>query len=213
MQHLDKAIAAAPIREDRFCIHHQVMALLRLALLEAGRRSVMKGTLKFKEEMLAVASMEDLLLLLKGHKVPNVSKAYQRLHGARLQKLKAPQRLPLQKVPTTKPEKSFEWMARLKFVRFLPRLSLFTALEMMLDWQQLDNGVAVEKVEPTVQQHDCLFALRGEAADETSGVVQGPARVGLDGLKPGEEILVVEETSVSYVKYFAQLKGLVRALA
>ena len=66
MQHLDKAIAAAPIREDRFCIHHQVMALLRLALLEAGRRSVMKGTLKFKEEMLAVVSTEDLLLLLKG---------------------------------------------------------------------------------------------------------------------------------------------------
>ena len=214
MQHLDKAIAAAPIREDRFCIHHQVMALLRLALLEAGRRSVMKGTLKFKEEMLAVASMEDLLLLLKGHKVPNVSKAYQRLQGARLAKLKAPQRLPLQKVPTTKPEKSSEWMARLKFVRFLPQLSLFKALEMMLDWQQLDSGVALEKVlEPTVQQHDCLLALSGEAADETSGVVQGPARVGLDGLKPGEEILVVEETSVSYVKHFAQLKGLVRALA
>ena len=213
LKHLDKAIAAGPIREDRFCIHHQVMALLRLALLEAGTRSVMKGALKFKEEMLAVASMEDLLLLLKGHKVPNVSKAYQRLQDARLQKLKAPQRLPLQKVPTTKPEKSSEWMARLKFVHFLPRLSLFKAVEMMLDWQQLDSGVALEKVlEPTVQQHDCLLALPGEAADETSGVVQGPARVGLDGLKPGEEILVVEETSVSYVKHFAQLKGLVRAL-
>ena len=114
----------------------------------------MKGTLKFKEEMLAVASMEDLLLLSES------SQGSERVQG-----IPAAARRQVAKV------------------------------------EGLHSACHFRKSQRP-----------GEAADETSGVVQGPARVGLDGWKPGEEILVVEETSVSYVKHFAQLKGLVRAL-
>ena len=206
---LAKAISAAPIREDRFCFHQQAMALLRLALLEAGARCVRKGSLKFKEEMLGAPSRKDLAAALSGDDATSVSKAYQRLQATRRTKMKAPEFLPLQKA-TTKSDKSLVWLGNLvKVLRFFPQVAWFTAMEMTLDWQLLDNGPASEQVlEPTSQGDGSHFGLQGIAVDELSGVVQGIARVGLDGLKPEEEILVVKETSVSYVKYFATLRGL-----
>ena len=215
------AVDANPIREDRFAVHQRATALLRVAILEVGQRAKGKGCLKEAEHALAVVNHVDLsnLLQLKEQdreaQCVRMEKAYGRLLATCMaEKGFVPESLPLegrtkQKKPSqsstsTLPEHLF------KLSGYLPEISLLVGVEMLWDWKHLDQGhvdVPVLKAASPEKHH-----LLGMSVDDLAGQVEGIARVDLPGLQLGE-ILVVKETSASYVKYFPRLRGLVMASA
>lgn len=62
---------------------------------------------------------------------------------------------------------------------------------------------------PNAKPSEAMDTLRGHPVDDGCGVIQGIARVDVEGLQFGE-ILVVEETSASYVMHFTTLLGLAK---
>ncbi|CAE7750157.1 ppsA [Symbiodinium microadriaticum] len=212
------AVQAAPLREDRFAFHHQATAILRAAVLAVGQRATARKYLDEPEHALAAADLEQLRKLLKGVDMRMAMAAAHRRLKSKNQPL-APKTLPLP--PDSKciqegesPSTWASWV--LAVLRQVPgELSLLTAAEMLLLWQELDNGgpqnleaVSMKAQEAMSNGMPTGQILHGNSADDAAGEVQGIARVGLDGLKE-DEILVVEETKASYVRHFGKLRGLV----
>lgn len=213
------AVAANPIREDRFAVHQRATALLRVAVLEVGQRAKSKGCLKEPEHALAAGNYADLSSLLQEKQQPGreaecarMEKAYGRL-SSMAEKDFVPESLPLGRIPKrkeTSQSSTSTWPEYLfKLSGYLPEISLVLGVEMLWDWNHLDRGrIDVQPVSKSASP-DGPYVL-GMSVDDLAGQVEGIARVGLPGLQQGE-ILVVKETSASYVKYFPRLGGLVIA--
>ncbi|CAE7949440.1 unnamed protein product [Symbiodinium sp. KB8] len=216
----DLAVKANPIPEDRYSFHYRSVALLRIAVLECGRRSVQRGYLEEAEHVIAAASLRDLARALQ-QKMPRL--AHEFWHFSKLRaaasatsdsSLAPPSALPPSRAGSRKLRFPSCWQPLFRLTSTFPDVPLFKVSNMFRDWQRLDGP------EPLAWQPEALpESNRGfvdeDVASELPGIavcldapsVKGVARVGVEGLIPGE-ILVVEYGSSSHAVYFPMLKAL-----